>query len=171
MKKVLFCILTVIILLVGCTKNPASSINLPTQFAAEATITAGETNYCAYLSRYADGYWQIEMTEPAAVKGLIFTISGGNTEVSFDGLRFTFDTGRFPVGSVVAATIDSLDRLIASPIDMINGEDQCLATGKIGDQSYTLTLSKTKIPQKLELAESGMTIEFTTFDVIDTVEE
>lgn len=158
-------------MLSGCTQSPTSSVTLPPCFASEVTITAGDTVYGAKLSRFADGYWQIEMESPAAVKGLIFTISGGETEVGFDGLRFTFDTSRFPVGSVIAATIDNFDRIMSSPLDVINGEDSCLATGTIGDETYTLSLTKTHVPQKLELSNCGMTIEFVSFDIIEIVEQ
>lgn len=155
----------------GCTTTPSSNVTLPSCFSTEAVITVSDTVYNAILTRFGDGYWKIELTAPMAVKGLIFTVDGANTEVSFDGLRFTFDTGRFPVGSVVSAAIGYLDRLIASTLDVITGDDQCLATGTLNSEAYTLTLSKTNVPKKLELADSGMTIEFTTFDVVEIVEQ
>lgn len=158
-------------MLCGCTQTPTSNVSLPTTFSTETVITVGNTVYNAILSRYADGYWKIELLAPMAVKGLIFTVNGEDTEVAFDGLRFTFDTARFPVGSVVTSAISHLDRLIASPIDVIKGDEQCLATGTINEGAYTLTLSKTNIPQKLELADCGMMIEFTTFDVVEFVEQ
>ena len=159
-----------IMLFAGCTQAPTSTVALPPNFSTETSINVGETNYSMVLSRFGDGYWKAELLSPAAVKGLIFTISGEDTEVSFDGLRFTFDTGRFPVGSVVSSAIDSLDRLIVSPLDVINGEDQCLSTGAIDGKSYTLTLTKNHIPTKLELLDSGMTLEFQTFDIVEYVE-
>ena len=152
-------------MLSGCTKSPVNTLELPKCFVTSTEISVGDTVYGAVLSRFSDGYWQIELDSPAAVKGLIFTISGADTEVSFDGLRFTFDTSRFPVGSVVSDVISRLDRRISKPIDVISGDEQSLATGKIDDEGYTLTLSKTNIPQKLELVESGMTIVFDTFDI------
>ena len=157
--------------LTGCAQTPTSSVTLPSSFATDAKITVDDTVYGAYISRFAGGYWQIELKEPAAVKGLIFTVSGEDTEVSFDGLRFTFDTDKFPVGSVVAAAIDSLDRILASPVDVINGEESCLATGTIGNETYALTMSKTHIPQRLELTECKMTIDFYTFDTIEVTEQ
>ena len=171
MKRIVVFLICAVLILCGCSKAPTSNVSLPTNFATETVITVEDTVYNAILSRYADGYWKIELLAPMAVKGLIFTVSGENTEVSFDGLRFTFDTARFPVGSVVTAAISYLDRLIASPIDVIKGEEQCLATGTINEEAYTLTLSKTNVPQKLELADSGMTIEFTTFDIVEFVEQ
>lgn len=142
-------------------------MHLPPSYISDTEITVEDTVYGAVLSRYADGYWQIELSSPAAVKGLIFTVSGDNTDVAFDGLKFTFDTARFPVGSVVSKAIDCLDRLSAQPLDVIIGDEQCLASGEVGGESYTLTLSKTKVPQKLELADCGMTIEFKTFEIIE----
>ena len=153
------------LIITGCAGSPSSSVTLPPCFITETEITAGETVYSVDLTRYAPACWQVELTAPSAVKGLLFTVNGGDTEVSYDGLKFTFDTSRFPVGSVVAAAIDSLDRLLASPVEVIEGEEQCLATGKIGEESYTLTLTKNLVPQKLELSDK-MTIEFVTFDVV-----
>ena len=167
MKRFFAIFAVLALLLTGCAGSPSSSVVLPPCFNSEAEITVGDTAYGVYLTRYAPGCWQVELNQPAAVKGLLFTVKDGGTEVSYDGLRFTFDTSRFPVGSVVAASIDSLDRLFASPVEVIEGEEQCLAAGKIGEESYTLSLSKTMIPQKLELADK-MTIEFLSFDVIQT---
>lgn len=158
-------------LLAGCTESPTASVTLAPSFSSNVNITVSDTSYGANLSRFADGYWRVELDTPAAVKGLIFTVSGGETEVGFDGLKFTFDTARFPVGSVVAAAIDNLDRILCAPIDVINGEETCLATGTIGEESYTMTLTKTHVPQKLELANCGMVIEFMSYDVIEMVEQ
>ncbi len=157
-------------MLTACAGSPVSSLTLPPCFAANTDVAAGDTVYSMYLSRFADGYWQVELTAPAAVKGLIFTVSGENTDVSFDGLKFTFDTARFPVGSVVSAAIDALDRLYASPLEVVVGEEQNIATGTVGESGYTLTLSKTNLPQKLELPDSGITLTFNTFDVIEVTE-
>lgn len=170
MKRFILVLIPIILLLSACTENPTSTVTLPPCFSSEVNITVGDTVYGANLSRFADGYWKVELENPAAVKGLIFTVSGGETEVGFQGLRFTFDTARFPVGSVVAAAVDNLDRIISAPIDVLSGDENCLATGNVGGETYTLTLSKTHVPQKLELAVCGMVIEFLSFDVIETVE-
>lgn len=171
MRKILVpAILLIFIMLCGCSVSPTSQVTLPPSFIAEADITVGETAYTASLSRYADSCWQVEMLSPAAVKGLIFTVSNGETEVSFDGLHFTFDTGRFPAGSVVSAVIKNMDRLYAQPLDVIVGDEQSLASGTLDDRAYTLTLSKNNIPIKFELAD-GMCVEFTRFDLIEKVEE
>ena len=164
-------LIPLILLITGCTSNPTEAVTLPPSFGSEVNITVGETCYTANLSRFADGYWRVELSSPAAVKGLIFTVNGGETEVGFTGLRFTFDTSRFPVGSVVTSAIENLDRLFVSPIDVITGDESCLATGQIGEQSYALTLTRTHVPQKLELSDIGMTVEFLSFDVIEKIEE
>ena len=89
MKRIVIALAAAVVLLCGCTKMPTSEYCLSKCFVTDATITVGETEYGAALSRFADGYWLVELTSPAAVKGLIFTVSGENTEVSFDGLKFT----------------------------------------------------------------------------------
>lgn len=169
MKKILTVIIPLILILASCAKAPTTQVKLPPSFTSEAEITVGDTAYSAAFNRFADGCWQVEMLSPAAVKGLIFTISGGETDVGFDGLHFTFDTNRFPAGSVISSATGAFDRLCSQEIDAINGEENSLATGTLGDDSYTLTMTKNHIPQRLEL-ESGMTIEFVKFDIIEQVE-
>ena len=155
------------ILATGCTAKPTSTVELPQSFISDVEIAVGDTEYGAMMTRFADGIWQVEMTEPAAVKGLIFTVSGAETDIAFEGLRFTFDTERFPVGSVVQSTLSKLDRLFSSPVEVLSGEDQCLAAGNIAEESFTLTLSKTNVPEKAEFADSEMTVTFKTFDLIE----
>lgn len=167
MKRILIFILTAAVLLCGCQKAPTSTAELPKYYSTTADITVGDTTYGVFLSRFADSKWQVELMSPAAVKGLIFNVNGADTEVSFDGLRFTFDTERFPVGSVITTAIGSLDRLAAQTLEVINDDEESLATGSIGEESFTLTLSKTGIPQKLELLNCGMSIVFNTFDVVE----
>ena len=171
MKRFILLLIPIILLLASCTESPTSSVTLAPSFSSNVNITVGETCYGANISRFADGYWRVELDTPAAVKGLIFTVSGGETEVGFDGLKFTFDTSRFPVGSVVSTAIGNIDRIMSSPLDVISGEENCLATGTIGEESYTMTLTKTHVPQKLELANCGMVIEFMSYDVIEMVEQ
>lgn len=167
MKRIVIALAAAVVLLCGCTKMPTSEYCLSKCFVTDATITVGETEYGAALSRFADGYWLVELTSPAAVKGLIFTVSGENTEVSFDGLKFTFDTARFPAGSVVSEAIGHIDRLASETLTVINGDEQCLASGEIDGESYTLTLSKTLVPQKLELDGCGMCITFEGFEEVE----
>ncbi len=110
------------------------------------------------------------MTSPAAVKGLIFNVAGEETGISFDGLRFTFDTQRFPVGSVVQTALTRLDRLFSAPIEIITGDEQCLASGDLGGESFALTLTRAHVPQKLELSDCGMSISFDSFEEIEREE-
>lgn len=170
MKKFFALAITLILLLTGCSTSPTSSVSLPSCFTSETKITYADTDYGVTLSRFADGYWQVELLSPLAVKGLIFTISGESTDVTFDGLKFTFDTSRFPVGSVVSAAVKRLDRLIASPVDVINGEEQCLGSGELDGESFTLSMTKNGVPLKLEMATSGLCVEFLSFEETETVQ-
>lgn len=170
MKKIFAVALALILLLTGCATSPTSSVTLPSSFTSETKITYGDTDYGVVLSRFADGYWQVELLSPLAVKGLIFTISGESTDVAFDGLKFTFDTARFPVGSVVSAAVKRLDRLISRPIEVINGEEQCLGSGEIEGESFTLSLQKNGVPLKLEMSTSGLTVEFLSFEETEVTE-
>ena len=122
------------------------------------------------MTRYADRCWVVEFTAPETVKGLIFTIDGEDTEISFNGLHFTFDTEKFPVGSVVSIFIDSVDRLMPIEHEIVEGESSDFITGQVEDMSYTMTLDKNGIPLTLELGDSGMKIEFCEFEEYETEE-
>lgn len=143
---------------------------LPAFFEAEATVSFDDTDYAVSMNRYADSNWVIEFFEPLTVKGLIFTLNGEDTEISFNGLHFTFDTEKFPVGSVVSILTDSLDRLIPNELDIVAGDTTNFASGQFDDMSYSLTLDKFGNPITLEFGNSGMKIEFTEFMPIEAEE-
>ena len=161
--------LLVMLIMTGCAASATSKVTLPPSFNSEVNVTIGDTVYGACLSRYADSCWLVEMTAPAAVKGLIFTVTNGETEVGLNGLHFSFDTEKFPAGAVAKCVMDAVDRLYAQPLDVIVGDESCLATGTLGNESFTLSMTKNYVPQKLEFGE--MTVEFLKFDVIEKLEE
>lgn len=170
MKKVFALLFAVTVLLCGCDALPSNCVMLPSCFDATVKVSFDDTEYEAMVTRYADRYWVVEFTAPDTVKGLIFTVEGDDTEISFNGLHFTFDTEKFPVGSVVSILIDSLDRLIPLQHEIVEGELSDFVTGQVEDMSYTMTLDKNGIPLTVELGDSGMKIEFCEFEEHEAVE-
>lgn len=165
MKKAIALILITTVILCGCTSTAKDAVILPTMFTANATIGFDDTDYEAFVTRYADSNWVVEFTAPETVKGLIFTVENEDVEISFNGLHFTFDTQKFPVGSVVSIFTKSFDRIIAISHNVVLGDTSDFISGQADDVSYSMTLDKNGIPLSLEFGNSGMKIEFSDFEI------
>ncbi len=166
MKRIALVILSVMVLFCGCNISNAAKGALPSAFCTVAEISFDNMVYEAAIERYADSQWKIEFLAPDAVKGLIFTIEGEEIEISFNGLHFTFDTEKFPVGSVVSMLTKSIDRIMPTELSIVEGETTNFASGEIDGASFALTLDKNGIPLTLEFGDSGMKVTFTEFEII-----
>lgn len=163
MRKILATILVFTVILCGCTPKLTQERTLAKCFESTAQIEVDDMTYEASLSRLGDGWWIVELTAPEAVKGLVFTIDGEETEISFKGLHFTFDTSKFPVGSVVSAAVRSFDRLAPLTLNMIEGETNDFSSGEVDGMTYSLTMDKNGTPVSLDFGDNGMKITFLTF--------
>ena len=150
--------------LCGCAPGATDQRTHPKCFDCTAQIEFDGMVYETAMSRLSDGWWEVELTAPEAVKGLVFSVNGEDTEISFKGLHFTFDTSKFPVGSVVSLAIKSFDRLASLSLDVVSGEATDFASGEADGMTYSLTLDKNGTPLTLDLGDSGMKITFTSFE-------
>ena len=150
--------------LCGCAPGATDQRTLPKCFDCTAQIEFDGMVYETAMSRLSDAWWEVELTAPEAVKGLVFSVNGEDTEISFKGLHFTFDTSKFPVGSVVSLAIKSFDRLASLSLDVVSGEATDFASGEADGMTYSLTLDKNGTPLTLDLGDSGMKITFTSFE-------
>lgn len=166
LKKLILFLTIPLLLLCGCEKVTDEK-TFPNAFNSTAQITFGDMKYVATISRYADSQYVVEFLEPDAVKGLIFTIQGEDSEISFNGLHFVFDTEKFPVGSVVSIITKSLDKVIACGLEFLEGEEIDTATGQIDGLSYKIAFDKNENPLSIEFSDSGLILNFTEFELIE----
>lgn len=166
MKRIAVIVLSVLVLFCGCNVAGTSKEALPPAFCAGVEIEFDDMVYKAAVERYADSQWKVEFLAPDAVKGLIFTTEGEETVISFNGLHFTFDTQKFPVGSVVSMLTKSIDRIMPCELSVVEGETTDFASGEVDGMSFAMTLDKNGIPLSLELGDSGMKIAFTEFEIV-----
>lgn len=164
-------------LLCGCalSQKLTSEKSLPAAFTATAEVDFDDTIYEMLLTRLSDGTWNVELTSPAIVSGLIFDVEGEETTISFKGLNFSFDSSKFPVGSVVSLVTKSFDKLVPLELDVTEGEESDYCSGETNGTVYFLTFSKTGIPMVLELGESDdenyMRITFVEFELLNSESE
>ena len=166
MKKILATILAFTVILCGCTPKLKRERTIAKCFESTAQIEVDDMTYEASLSRLADGWWIVELTAPEAV----FNVEGEETEISFKGLHFTFDTSKFPVGSVVSTAVKSFDRIAPLTLDMVEGETSDFSTGEVDGMAYSVTLDKNGTPISLELGDSGMKITFLSFEATEEIQ-
>ncbi len=171
MKRLFAIVLVITVTLCGCAPKSSDERTLPKCFNSTVAIDFDDTTYEAIMSRLADGWWEVELTAPEAVKGLVFSINGGDTEISFKGLHFTFDTSKFPVGSVVSLAVKSFDRLAPLTLDIVEGDANDFASGDADGMTYSITLDKNGTPLSMELGDYGMKITFVSFEEIEETEE
>lgn len=170
MKKILATVLVFTIILCGCTPKLKRERTIAKCFDSTVQIEVDDMTYEASLSRLADGWWIVELTALEAVKGLVFNVEGEETEIAFKGLHFTFDTSKFPVGSVVSTAVKSFDRIAPLTLDMVEGETSDFSTGEVDGMAYSVTLDKNGTPISLELGDSGMKITFLTFEATEEIQ-
>lgn len=171
MKRFGLIILSVMVLLCGCNMSATQEGVFPAMFISTVQITFGDMVYEACVTRYADSNWVVEFLAPEAVKGLIFTTEGESTEISFNGLHFTFDTEKFPVGSVVSMLTKSIDRIVPCELTVVEGDTTDFASGEIDGMSFALTLDKNGTPLSLEFGDSGMKVKFVEFERLEATTE
>ena len=170
MKRILATILVFTVILCGCTPKLKRERTIAKCFESTAQIEVDDMTYEASLSRLGDGWWIVELTAPEAVKGLILTVEGEETEISFKGLHFTFDTSKFPVGSVVSTAVKSFDRIAPLTLDMVEGETSDFCSGEVDGMAYSVTLDKNGTPVSLDLGDSGMKITFLSFEATEEIQ-
>ncbi len=134
-------------------------------FSAAAEITFGSETCKGQLRRFSGGSWELCVTEPYALEGLIVTIRDGETKLSMYGLEGFAD---FSDEAVSAA------KLIAEALDAApNGETsqngkETTVSGDSENARYTLTLDEAGNPLRLTLSGrniSAMLSDFTELPV------
>lgn len=170
MKRIFAAILVFTVILCGCTPKLKRERTIAKCFESTVQIEVDDMTYEASLSRLGDGWWIVELTAPEAVKGLVFSVEGEETEISFKGLHFTFDTSKFPVGSVVSTAVKSFDRIAPLTLDMVEGETSDFCSGEVDGMTYSVTLDKNGTPISLELGDSGMKITFISFEATEEIQ-
>ncbi len=170
LKKLFAAIFACILLLCGCEAGVSDKYLLPQCFTTDATVGFDGTEYELTLTRYSDSNWVVEFTAPETVKGLIFTVENGDTEISFKGLHFTFDSEKFPVGAVMSMFYKSYDRLCPLEHETVVGEKSDFVNGEVEDMSYSMTVDKNGCPLTLDLGDSGMSVKFENFEICQVSE-
>lgn len=137
-------------------------------FSAEAEIQFGSESCKAQIKRFSEKSWELCVTEPYALEGLIVTIRDGETTLSMYGLEGFADFSEEAV-SVARLISDALDAAKEGTASK-NGE-LTTVTGDSENAHYTLTLDAAGAPSELTLSGRGISMKLMSFTELPIPEQ
>lgn len=148
--------------LCGCsTVLPGTDApKLDQPFSAEAEIQFGSESCKAQIKRFSEKSWELCITEPYALEGLIVTIRDGETTLSMYGLEGFADFSEEAV-SIAKLISDALDAAKDGTVSK-NGELTAV-TGDSENAHYMLTLDAAGKPSELTLSGRGVSMKLLGF--------
>lgn len=169
-KRLFFCTFLSLCVFSSCsgTTIGAPTPKLDGAFSAQAEITFGKEECKAQIRRFTSGNWELCVTEPYALEGLVVKVDDGETSLSMYGLDGEADCSE----SAVSAA-----KLIAEAIDAAatgncteNGEVLSV-TGEAEHSLYTLTLNKAGEPDELKLSGRNIAVKLSDFTELPISEQ
>lgn len=172
MKRLLFGAFGIALSAVLCSCSAvlpgADAPKLDQPFSAEAEIQFGSESCKAQVKRFSEKSWELCMTEPYALEGLIVTLRDGETTLSMYGLESFADFSEDAV-SIAKLISDALDAAKNGTISQ-NGELTAV-TGDSENAHYTLTLDAAGNPSELTLSGRGITVKLLSFAELPITEQ
>ncbi|MCM1334223.1 MAG: hypothetical protein NC084_08285 [Bacteroides sp.] len=154
-------------LLAGCSALCACTTVLPPEapeldraFSATAEIRFGKENCKAVIKRFAEKDWELYVTEPYAIEGLIVTIRDGETSLSMVELEGFADLSEEAV-STAKLISDAFDA--AKDGTVSKSGDTIMVTGDSENAHYTLTLDVAGAPSELSLSGRSVSVKLADF--------
>lgn len=172
MKRNLLCaaFLSVSAALCACSApmigTEAPKLDLP--FTAEAEITYGSEACRAQIKRFSEESWELCVTEPFALEGLIVTLKDGLTTLNLYGLEGFADFSEEAVSTAKLIT-DALDAARDGTLSQSGGVTT--VTGDSENAHYTLMLDEAGNPHEMTLSGRGISVTLTGFVALPTEEQ
>lgn len=129
-----------------CACNGATVENPPDLtrgFTCNADIKYGDVVLSAGINRVGSGAWDVEVMEPASLKGMKLTYQNGDVSVSYLGMTITLPEDSLPVKTAAGLLFDALDNAAeGTGTSFTQNGDTISVNGSTGDNKYALTLDK-----------------------------
>ncbi len=165
MKK--FCLAVLVCLvLAGCSSGNTTPVLKGITFTAE--IAYYNESYTLSGQILNDGSMVATLLKPDELANLKLTLNGDRITAEYKGLTYTPVEGSLPFSAVLQNLYDPVCQVNKEGLlPDKNGKIQ----GEINGTDYTLTLSPTGLPQRLELPKRGMVVTFYNLCVKEDVNE
>lgn len=137
-------------------------------FSAAAEITYGNESCKAQVKRFSEESWELCITEPFALEGLIVTLKDGETSLSLYGLEGFADFSEDAVSAAKLIT-DALDA--AQDGTLSRSGETTTVTGDSETAHYTLTLDESGNPYQMTLSGRGISVTLSGFTELPIEEQ
>lgn len=133
-------------------------------FSAEVTMTAGETESKAALTRMGTDAWSVVFSEPQAIAGVQLDFLDGDITASYKGLEFSVPKSAQTVKTYLQKLMEAADALAAQSELSGGGQNEGIQVeGELPEGSYTLIVSSEGVPMEFSLPCYDLTIVFDSF--------
>lgn len=153
----------------GCSSAVPMNGSIPNRlsgsFTSELTMTAGETESKATLTRYGTDAWCVVFSEPKAISGVQLDLIDGDIKASYKGLEFSVPKSAQAVKTHLIKLMDAVESYAAEP-DFQNvrqKEKTAVLEGELPEGGYTLTLNTDGTPLNFTLPCYDLSITFDSF--------
>lgn len=169
MKRILAALgVSLTLLTTACSQTVGGGGNVPNRmanaFSAEVTMTAGETESKAALTRMGTDAWSVVFSEPQAIAGVQLDFLDGDITASYKGLEFSVPKSAQTVKTYLQKLMEAADAM-AAQTELSGGsqDDGIQVEGELAEGAYTLTVSPDGVPMEFSLPCYDLTIVFDSF--------
>jgi len=165
MKKTLFTLILVCLLLCSCSdkRSEAKQIKTDVPFSCTVNINQGSLNFSANLSFINSASATLEFLSPNEVKGLIFELEGEQIYAKYKGLSFSLpssDTGVYNAARLIFSSLSSA----GGKNTTVNENGDIEITDSVKGVDYALIFDKKSGSLKaLKSASLGLNMDFENF--------
>lgn len=146
----------------------APAPNLDKAFSAQAEISFDGESCKAQLRRFGADSWELCITEPYALEGLVVSLKDGETKLAMYGLEGEADCSESTV-SAAALIADAMDA--AAQGNCTENGGILTVTGESEHSLYTLTLDEAGNPAELKLSGRNISVSLSDFKELPVSEQ
>ncbi len=155
-----------VLALSGCGAVNMVKPDMDKCFSAQAEIRVGGETIKGEISRTAKYCWEMTVSEPFALEGLIITADKEGTTLSMCGFESNGDVSDEAV-TVLRLIMDAYEGAVKGECDF--SESCFVGTNQNG--GYQLTVSSENQPDTLKISEKGVAVKLTEWEEIVFEEE
>lgn len=160
MKKIIVSFLLLVILC-GCSGGEITPYLRGIAFRGEMTYYNESYSFLGSLSK--EGELSLKMTAPDSLAEMVFTLNGEGTVAEYKGITYRPVEGSMPFAPVI-------DRFYGSLSEIMQSGETADKTGVLkhsGENSCTLKVAPSGLPQSLEVDGDGFFIDFYNIKIIE----
>ncbi|MCD7958029.1 MAG: hypothetical protein LUF89_00475 [Ruminococcus sp.] len=156
-----------LVLQTGCSGSngeTSAAQSLSDSFTVEMTMIIDDLEGAGEITRFGEGEWSVDFTEPSSLAGVVLEFSGSDITASYQGFAFSVPQSAMPTKSMLLHLIQVVDTLAQQEkIDGKAVDDYVVVEGDSEGNPYTLTLTQDGELVGFEMDNMDAIFSFSTF--------